>query len=386
MKYNTIFFSLVILICLIVIIGYLIFKKEWLVVGGYQIAYFKLSDSLDYKAKQSLDLNQAMKDVISAYGLNNILPAQNYFKSNFVLWETLNNIDSLVAKTLYPKDVAYVYGIAGTDKLASKSNLCYYLRNALKPEVVDEIIPKTYILVILADRDKFINEFRRNKKVYILKKNLQRQEGHFITDNFDAALSKINDDSERAWVVAQEMLQDPYIISGRKVNLRIYFLITVSETGNVDFYIYKNGFMYYTAKEFIVNSVLPEHIITTGYIDRQVYKDNPLTLFDLKKYMGDDMYLKMFDKILALFSNLKKAYAQNLYIDNKNIPGNKFLVYGCDIAPDKNLNVKIMEINKGPDLSYKDDRDKQVKFNMMRDAFNIMGMVRCEEVNDFVRI
>ena len=385
MKYNSMFFSLVILIFLIIIIGYLIFKNEF--VPPSQISYFKISDALDYKVKQSLDLNQAMKDVISAFASpgNNIVVGQSFFSSNFVLWETLNNIDSLVIKTVYPIDVAYVYGIAGTDKLASKSNLCYYLKNALKPEVVDQIIPKTYILGIQDDRDRFINEFKKNKKVYILKKNLQRQEGHFITDNFQDAMNKINE-SNGQWVVAQEMLQDPYIISGRKVNLRIYFLISISETGDVEFYIYKNGFMYYTSKEFIKNSVLPEHIITTGYIDRQVYKDNPLTLFDLHKHMGDVAYNTMFDKIISLFSNLKKAYAQNLYIDNKNIPGKKFLVYGCDIAPDRNLNVTLMEINKGPDLSYKDERDKLVKFNMMRDVFALMGLIKCEEDNDFVRV
>ena len=375
-------FSIIILICLILIIGYLIFKTEPIYFESYQILYFKISDSLDYKAKQSLELNQAMKDVINAFALSNTKQANSFFSSNFVLWETLNNIDNLVSTTIYPKDVAFIYGIAGTDKLASKSNLCYYLRNALKTDIVDQILPKTYILAIKSDRDRFISQQNQNK-IYILKKNLQRQEGHFITNNFNDAMEKIKNSE---WVVAQEMLQDPYIISGRKVNLRIYFLITISDTGNVEFYIYKNGFMYYTAKEFIKNSILPEHIITTGYIDRQVYKDNPLTLFDLNKYMGDELYNKMFNKIIDLFSNLKKAYAQNLYIDNKNIPGNKFLVYGCDIAPDSNLNVKLMEINKGPDLSYKDERDKQVKFNMMRDAFHIMGLIKCDEINDFIRI
>ena len=287
-------FSIIILICLILIIGYLIFKTEPIYFESYQILYFKISDSLDYKAKQSLELNQAMKDVINAFALSNTKQANSFFSSNFVLWETLNNIDNLVSTTIYPKDVAFIYGIAGTDKLASKSNLCYYLRNALKTDIVDQILPKTYILAIKSDRDRFISQQNQNK-IYILKKNLQRQEGHFITNNFNDAMEKIKNSE---WVVAQEMLQDPYIISGRKVNLRIYFLITISDTGNVEFYIYKNGFMYYTAKEFIKNSILPEHIITTGYIDRQVYKDNPLTLFDLNKYMGDELYNKMFNKII----------------------------------------------------------------------------------------
>ena len=39
----------------------------------------------------------------------------------------------------------------------------------------------------------------------------------------------------------------------------------------------------------------------------------------------------------------------------------KFQIFGADIAPDENLNVTIMEINKGPDIGFKDERDGNLK-------------------------
>ena len=52
----------------------------------------------------------------------------------------------------------------------------------------------------------------------------------------------------------------------------------------------------------------------------------------------------------------------------------RFNIFGIDIAPDESLNVKIMELNKAPDLSYKDDRDANVKLNMVKDMMNLVGI------------
>ena len=44
------------------------------------------------------------------------------------------------------------------------------------------------------------------------------------------------------------------------------------------------------------------------------------------------------------------------------------MLLGCDVAPDQYLNVKLMEINKGPDLSPKDQRDKELKYEMISET------------------
>jgi len=145
--------------------------------------------------------------------------------------------------------------------------------------------------------------------------------------------------------------------------------------------------MYYTPKLWDPNSIDPDVHITTGYIDRQVYVDNPLTFRDLETHMGSESYARLWTNIKAVMSNVRVTYQDLLTQQNKNYPGTKFLIYGCDVAPDNKLDVKLIEINKGPDLGYKDERDKQVKFNMVSDAFRLVGVTSKEkEAGGFVEI
>jgi hypothetical protein len=58
-----------------------------------------------------------------------------------------------------------------------------------------------------------------------------------------------------------------------------------------------------------------------------------------------------------------------------NFSMNKCVIMGADVAVDADLGIKLMEINKGPDLRYKDERDGHVKFNMIRDTFYELGLI-----------
>jgi len=49
-----------------------------------------------------------------------------------------------------------------------------------------------------------------------MKKNIQRQGGLLPTKNLLHHLTQ-------GYVIAQKLLQDPYLISGRKINCRVYF-------------------------------------------------------------------------------------------------------------------------------------------------------------------
>jgi hypothetical protein len=211
--------------------------------------------------------------------------------------------------------------------------------------------------------------------VYILKKNVQRQEGNLITNDPQTIL----DGGKQDYVVAQRLLTDPMLVGGRKVNMRVYLLVTIPPGAqSALFFIYDNGFMYYTPKYWNPSSAAsqdPDVHITTGYIDRQVYAENPLTFRDLEGHIGREQYAKLWLNITGVMSTVRQTYEHRLAQQNAAHPGTKFLIYGCDMAPDSSLEVKPIEINKGPDLSYKDERDRQVKFDMTRDAFELVGAV-----------
>ena len=83
----------------------------------------------------------------------------------------------------------------------------------------------------------------------------------------------------------------------------------------------------------------------------------------------------------------KNTYTPIIQKENKNHSVG-FLIYGVDLAPDVNLNSKIMEINKGPDLSYKDERDMGVKYNMMEQACILAGLLKTKKpyLSTFIKI
>jgi hypothetical protein len=231
------------------------------------------------------------------------------------------------------------------------------------------MIPTTYLL----DSESSLQQIRKEfdpSNVYILKKNIQRQEGYLLTRNLQEILQ-----NRKEYVVCQKMLQNPYLVNGRKINLRIYLLIMIKH-GNVSFYYFDNGFLYYTPLMFKPTSMNPGEVITTGYIDRQVYKENPMTLRDLEQFLGEIKYDKLMISVHMLLKKVKMAYQERLRAENAGLPGVKFLVYGCDVAPDSDLHVQLMEINKGPDLNYKDDRDKAVKLTMVRQVMNLVGITQ----------
>lgn len=247
------------------------------------------------------------------------------------------------------------------------------------------MMPMSYILYNNNDIEKFKNEYDSNK-IYIMKKNIQRQEGLLITNNKNVILNGINE----SYVLAQELLQDPYTINGRKINMRFYVLI-VCKKENIDVYTFNDGFMYYTKDLFKKGSLEEGPNITTGYIDRWVYKVNPLTHGDFKEYLDKprdltdfersirDQGLKLsqiiFNRIYKLLADVFIAYAGKIGMMEKMYNNIKFQIFGVDIAINDQLYPMVMEVNKGPDMGAKDERDSKLKHNVVTDMMKIVGEI-----------
>jgi tubulin polyglutamylase TTLL7 len=251
-------------------------------------------------------------------------------------------------------------------------------------------------------------------RLYIMKKNVQRQTGLEITDD----INKIKNNSQH-YVLVQELLQDPYLINGRKINLRIYIVVVCHED-NTDVYMFNDGFMYYTKKDFVKGSQDNDTNITTGYVERDVYTKNPLTHTDFKKYLDMNegeryhptnpprklcVYEDSIRKQNLRISNVVFNRIENLMRDvfvsfkgsicRKNDDANKTIpiytdysiqIFGGDISINDQLQPQIMEINKGPDLGAKDERDGNVKKKLVNDTLEIIGIKPLSKDNGLIRI
>ena len=202
------------------------------------IFYFRPSVEgyINYKKCSTVDIPHVIKDIYKdrEFTQNN-KDYDLYFPCGYNYIENeLNGLDNT-------KSSQKIFGITGCDSIVAKDTLWKLLKKYFGNNA-NKYSPKTYLVHDKDDINLFKNEFALDKK-YILKKNIQRQEGIYISNNKNDILKKINDD--RTYVVIQELLTNPFLLNERKINLRVYLLV-ICNKGNVKVYYHKNGFLYYT--------------------------------------------------------------------------------------------------------------------------------------------
>ena len=348
----------IILIILIILVLY---------IKSLRPTYFIYQFDTDFSTNKSYILDQQWTDLANDYKMEVVNKPSD---ANIIYFTDYAYIDVMLPKlSNYFYNDTYIYGFAGQDQIAHKALLAMYIRKQYP-----EIIAKTYILMN--------GEIPNDQAIYFLKKNIQRQEGNFITNDLKYIQTKAATDS---YVVAQELMQDVYLINKRKINMRFYLLIYIINQ-TCEFYIYQDGFMYYTPDLYEPNSLDKNKNITTGYIDRQVYIDNPLTHHDFYKTLSKKDSDKFKSNIKILFTKVKNIYKPIFTDKNKDIPGYKFNILGVDISPTYDLNAKLIEVNKYPSLQYMDKRDRDLKYNMLVNMFNLVGILNTGATNMFEKI
>jgi hypothetical protein len=324
-----------------------------------RVVYYRFSK--DMNIHKSMDIQKCFQDAFEMNVTTEFVNVNNALRSDLILFDNLTYLERYFDQIRWSyMRCKYIYGMRGCDALTGKNYLYMHCKDVMSKETLASIFPTTYILATDVEKIPI-------GKMYIVKSNQQRQQGNVITNNI--AFIKAHKDH---FVVCQELLQDPYLVNGRKINIRVYLLIH-SHGDGCDFYVNTNGFVYYTPKMFQANSHDKDENITTGYIDRKVYEENPMTLMELKAFMGEAAYTTMFSSVKSVLSHVAAVYTPVLTKANEALSDkSKFLIFGCDFAPSTSLDVKLMEINKGPDLRYKDDKDKDVKLTMVHDMLNLV--------------
>lgn len=322
---------------------------------------------------------------------------QNDNKCDIYVPCSYNQIANEFNKSTTNHNPKYVFVLGNSDQITNKKKIWTNLVKHLGLKTTLNIMPKTYLLSEEEDVQDLIKN-HKPPKIYILKKNIQRQRGIKITNDLDDIKNGYDD----GFVIAQDLLQNPYLVNRRKINLRIYVLV-VYRLDKIESYMHYNGFMYYTKEYFKTNSLEYGPNITTGYIDRQVYQENPLTLDDFRKYL-DDVNRKLTETEISLktkYGQLSQLLFNRIGIiikmvidavesELKNVLRDKnvcyFQLFGADIAVSNKLFPMIMEFNKGPDLGIKDERDGNVKKKVAIDILKVIGIVPNLNKHHFIKL
>lgn len=348
------------------------------------ILYFIISNSNSNSNSKKTNKITYFTDGYPGGGMDIVLSDYDFNKvdkdGDFFFTHNYNHCEE-TALSLVNSKCKYMGVTEGCDIIGSKVALWTILKNKYGKDA-NKIMPKTYLYENEDDMNTLKKEINNSNesKIYVLKNYSQRQLGIKLVNSWDEINSKENRDN---FLLIQQYLYDPFIISKRKINCRVYFL-TVCKNNQLFGYIYHDGFIYYTPQFYDSKSLDFEKHITTGYIDRKVYDENPLTLQDLRNYLGTEK-AKLFDNNLKTMMHKLLIALKDHICQNKNLASKvRFQIYGVDIAPTSNLDIYLIEINKGPDLSPKDIKDGELKINMQSEMLKVL--FNLHDNNKFIEI
>jgi len=288
-----------------------------------------------------------------------------------------NNVEEELKTILIGKDPnkKYIFGLNGCDSIVSKNKIWESLVTCFGRDFARSLMPESYVLDNRDDMMEFEKQFNDNNSViYILKKNVQRKEGLKLTTDF----FEINNAKAENYKVVQKYIIDLYLINGYKVNLRIYLLV-IHKNNNIKFYISKNGKCIYTNKKYNDNNFDFESNITSYNLDMSVYKDNPRNFDELRNYIskksGADKAALLFKNIDILFKNMAQCLKKSIFQSANIESSTSFQLFGADVIFTNNFHPYLLELNKGPDMTSRDEKDEIMKTLVQNDMFKMVGIV-----------
>ena len=270
-----------------------------------------------------------------------------------------------------------IFAISGCDILAGKDTLWQTLEKVYSRDGAKLLMPETYITKSANDLD-LLKRFYYPENIYVLKKNIQRKEGLLILDNLMNILATIKRNPR--YVIIQHYITNPFLIQKRKLNIRLYIAVVCTLSSGVKAYLYTKGKCIYTNQEYDPNDITnSEAHLTSLNLDAQIYNHLPETLTELQNYLGQVAYNSIWQKIIYKLKKIFFAIQKEKAIC-QDIKGTmNFQLFGVDVMLDDAMEPWILEFNKGPDMSYKTQKDEKLKQNLYQDLFCLVDLVNDTE-------
>lgn len=327
----------VIIICLLLILN-IIFLVYFLRFKTVNVNFYKCPHKLNHKI-----LNKFYKNF--------------NFSNNFDIYMPCgyNYIEQELEKFDVPKETKYIFGLKNCDKIVSKNRLWEILRYT-------GTMPSSYVLPV--EYDKVSLELDRGN-ILIAKKNLQRKLGLKIIEN----KKDLNDVVKEEFKICQVFLRDALLINERKINLRVYLMV-IYKDDKLRFYIHQNGKCLYTKLKNQEKFDFESHI-TSFNMDQDIYLENPHNFDELRKIVE---WNRLWKNIKNNLRRVCEAIGKELRQPDKFKSVMCFQLFGLDYLVNKDLGVYLLEINKGPDMIPKNEKDDLLKTKIYEDTFNMVGL------------
>jgi len=251
-----------------------------------------------------------------------------------------------------------------------------------------EKFPADYTYMTETYTSQRINEFKRKYSNYKISKDdlwLVKPKGaargkgiHFLKDVKDV----------RGTDVVTKYISNPLLLEKKKFDLRVYVLVTGHDPLKI--YIYKETFARMSSDEYDtelddLDNVF-KHLTNVSVNKKKKTQESNSFIWSLpkvKRYLleeygvqFDEIWKKIEDIAIKAVITMNKAEIDTEKKRFKNLKSNNtFELYGVDILIDDDLKPWLLEINLSPGLGSKTGYQRSLKYKLMDDTFNIVGLV-----------
>ncbi|NXA55138.1 TTLL9 polyglutamylase, partial [Nothocercus julius] len=185
------------------------------------------------------------------------------------------------------------------------------------------------------------------------------------------------DETQVEIYVAQRYIENPYLIGGRKFDLRVYVLVTSYIP--LKAWLYRDGFARFSNTRFTLNSIDDHYVHLTNVAvqktapDYDPEKGCKWMIQQLRQYLTAKHGA---DVVEVLFADMDNIFIKSLQSVQKVIISDKhcFELYGYDILIDQDLKPWLIEVNASPSLAASSQEDYELKCHLLKDTLHIVDM------------
>lgn len=248
-----------------------------------------------------------------------------------------------------------------------------------------DFCPTTFVLP--GDYALFVEEFKRASGTVWIMKPIGRAQGKGIF--LFNKLSQIAAwKSEYRWkpdtpgveaYVVQRYILNPYLVGGRKFDLRIYALVTSFTPLRV--YLHRSGFARFSASRYSSDPADIENAfvhLTNVAVQKtsELYNADTGGKWDLQRLKmllaakhgipaTDTLFRGMQDVVVRSLQSVQKVIINDVHC---------FELYGYDLLFDADLHPWLIEVNASPSLTANTREDYDLKFKMLSDLLDIINL------------
>ncbi|CAD5231040.1 unnamed protein product [Bursaphelenchus xylophilus] len=184
-------------------------------------------------------------------------------------------------------------------------------------------------------------------------------------------------DADTQPYVVQSYIHRPYLIGGKKFDVRLYVLTTSFRPLNA--WVHREGFSRFSHSRYSLESVEDAYVhltnvaISKSASDYDPEKGLKWSLDKLFRYMEARHGMEVVDKLIENIGNIivmSLKSVQGIIIQDSHC----FELYGYDILIDEDLKPWLLEVNASPSLTPSSQEDFELKFRVLNHLLDVLDM------------